>query len=497
MSYLIFLLLFISTLLWAITDETFLDKGVAIIFSWMISPLFVIFLITTGNMTSTDLAVVAGGGGVVIPLVIGAIKKTIALINFGSSDDESVQPIFRKNAFSAKKLKEEADIMERCKAMRSSMDTRIEDIVQDIELIKKQVWNVPNAQLLASTQYTTELNQAAQQLGLLQNDFEHHVARIEGMMSPLETQDTQCIALRKQMHDQRASLQTHQQEMTRFIQAYEQRLFDKHIDKAKAVYQEIHQQLKKELAIVKELNSQPSKKNYNRLKHTKRELALLTNRLEEHNSKTITQLLPLGSLTPFQDKQLKKIYKKLSDRLKNAQLTLHQLEENFRQQYIEQSPVHQQLQYEEKKEKLEQKQVGYLEAAKQLEAAQQAVSNHIESLWAIYRQHHPNDSTQNTVQLTAFLRQAYPKELEQFRQKREHQAMIKTKHRAIEKEIEVLKEEVSTLQIKYTFNKNSEESIRQLWQSYEHANDPEEFWHTYQQRLDELNEWRQTAYLLK
>ncbi|WP_299456316.1 hypothetical protein [uncultured Microscilla sp.] len=486
-SYLIFLLLFISTLLWATTDGHLTDKGVAIVFSWVVAPLFVMFLIASDKMTYQDLAIVVGGGGVAIPLVIGVVRKLWNLIN----------PNLLIKKGSKKKQQQETDTFKKCTTTHANMHQHIADTLQGIEQLKKKLWNLPPAQLWQNfQQHRVKLTQALQQIGSLHHDLNQHITHIEQVTSSLETQGEKIFALRQQMQAQKQHLQSNQQEMLLFIQAFDQRQLKRSLDKIKPKYLKLDKRAKKTLAVVSQLTSQPEQNHYTQFKHTLQAVNSLIDEAQ-HNIEKLEQLLPSRAPLPTRYQSLVNNHEKLMLRLRNAQLELAKLHDFFEQKYIQQSPAYQQLQYEEKKEKLAQKQHDYSSLKKAFEVAQEAVNTHIENLWAIYRQHHPHDSTQSTTQLTDFLRQAYPEALEEFSQKRAYQTLTKAKYRAIEEEIEILQNEVNALQEKYVLDKNSEESIRQLWQSYEHSNNPEEFWQAYEQRLQTLDSWRQAAYLLK
>ncbi|EAY29629.1 hypothetical protein M23134_00513 [Microscilla marina ATCC 23134] len=467
------------------------DKGVAIVFSWVVAPLFVVLLIVLDQMTSRDLAIVAGGGGLVIPLVIGMVRKLFDLVNPSSPETTSAQRV------SKKVQQQEAETIKQCETIQSNIHQRVADTLQSIEQLKTIVWNLPyHYPPQKLKRYRTELYHASQQLALLHDEFTHELARVKDMLAPLKTQQARCAQLRQAMDTQGKLVQTSRQEMGAFIKAYDQKQLQEGINKAEVEYLQINPRATKVLETVHRLTNQSTRSPYAKLKHTLQKLTLLIDQIQQ-NSEKLDELLPPNSPPTAEYESLATAHQTLVTRLQGAQLKLHKMSEQAKRRRIQQSPAYQQQQYEAKKEQLSQKQQAYTLFKQKHEEAQNAVNEHLKGLWAKYAQHHPNSNTHNTQKLTAFLQQHYPEELEQFSQKRQHQAQMKSKQATTQQDIEALTQEVEALQLKYAFDKNTEDSILQLWQSYEHSNNHEEFWQAYEQRLQTLDIWRQTAYLLK
>lgn len=126
--------------------------------------------------------------------------------------------------------------------------------------------------------------------------------------------------------------------------------------------------------------------------------------------------------------------------------------------------------------------------------AKQKLDYKITELWNKYQHKYPDATIQ---QLVNYAKDQEPVTLFRIKDEQEKVDYLKMEHGYTIKTIERLGDELNSIKEKLTPATISEETIRQLWQSYEHSDGSEEFWQAYEQRLQTLDGWRQAVYLFK
>lgn len=485
MSYLIFLLLFISALLWLTTNDSFTDKGAAVVFSWMIAPAFVILLIALGKMTPTDLAIVAGGGGAVIPLVIAGVRKLIAFAQQSNDKHTSTLPITKKIT------QKEAETIAMCEAMRADMDKQIASTLQNIEQLKAQQAHFQNV-----------LNQASKELALLQVSFDHHLAHIHQQLSTIIHATAKRDQLLQETQAQKSILSSTKRGLDALKSQVTNKRFKYALQNLEAKHKKANQRqdrLQEQLAYLKDDQNtvwygdiQEVERQTNNYEKVLEKVASDVYQLVEETEKLsnkINNLPDQNQLLVLANQRLTTTLKTMQDELTTLRTHFHQQQRAYQPASLEKQAV--------MLEGLEQKQALYTQIKRAYQEAQQALTDHMTHLWTTYDQHNPQQPTQDIKVLNAFMRQHFPQEMELFRKKRERRSLTQAKYEAIKKELKAFTKEMDKLQLAAALANNTEESINQLWQSYTLSDDPEEFWQAYEQRLQTLDGWRQAVYLLK
>lgn len=489
MSYLIFLLLFISALLWLTTNDSFTDKGAAVVFSWIIAPAFVILLIALGKMTPTDLAIVAGGGGAVIPLIIAGIRKLIAFSQQPADKHTNVQMT------TDKATPQDAETIAVCEAMRAEMDKQIATALQDIKQLKTIHLQLPYYQL---PKYKADLNQASKQLVQLKVDFDHHSTHIHQQLNKITNHTAKCDQLSEETQTQRTVLSNTQHMLDAFIHNFEKERHEHILTQVEAGYHQANKQkntLRQKLRYLQDEKHNIWQGDIQQVEYQTNNYQETLEQVSNHVQLLVEEVAQINNHT---NALLVDIVRnqKLAATLKAMQEELATLQTHFDQQKRAYQPVKSQK-YPMASEGFEQKQALYTQAKRAYQEAQQALTDHMAYLWAIYNQHHPQQSTQDIKVLNAFMRQHFPQEMELFRKKREQRSLTQAKYEAIKKELKAFTKEMDKLQLAAALANNTEESINQLWQTYTLGDDSEEFWQTYEQRLQTLDGWQQVVYLFK